>query len=369
MAFRKKYMRKKRTFRKKRGVKRRTFKRYTKKRFIRKRRVTRRGRSTNLRVNASLNMAKFKVRINRRSLDLGDEPEIIQLGNPADLTYSALSGNLPILAQYNQWRIDRIVTYWRVLNKTKSAWRGDICNHALVYSVPNDSSGADGMLEDLMFSSDATKLNNFLLNYTQLRGVSFQKVSWQGGKRTYRPFVTERVSTLAKNTTASPTVIDDIRRVYTKTFRYASSAVRYEAPLFMLVPGLTKSGYEITGTIPVVTGGATNIVSSGNVKVDLDMAVNEFPVLEIWSDVYVTAKQYRNFSSTTPTSAAKATTTAPADILMEPMANEINMDFNKVKQDVQESVMDQITGSHPVIAAVATVAGLRSKRPRDEFKM
>jgi len=54
---------------------------------------------------------------------------------------------------------------------------------------------------------------------------------------------------------------------------------------------------------------------------------------------------------------------------IEPAANEINMDFEKVKEDVKESVMDQITGSHPVIAAVATVAGLR-KRPRhDEFKM
>jgi len=330
---------------------------YRKKRSLRKR--------SSLKVNAALNMARYKIRINRRALDLGDNPEIIHLGNPADLTYSQLSANLPILAQYNQWRIDKIVTHWRVLNKSKNAWRGDVCNHALVYSVPNDSTGADGQLEDLMFSTDVAKLNNFLLNYTQLRGVYFQKVSWMNGSRATKPYITEQITTLSKNTTASPLSATDLRRNYSKTFRYASSAVRYEAPLFMIVPGLTKTTYDITGTIPVVTGGGTTVVSSDRIKADLDMAVSEFPTLEIWSDVYVTAKQYRNFSTAdTPARTTAQLLREP----MEPIVNEINTDFNKIKEDVQDSVMDQITGSHPVLAAVATVAGLR-KRPRDEFKM
>jgi len=359
MAFRKKYIRRKRFARKKRGVKRRTFKRYTKKRIVRKRRVTRRGKMP--RINASLNMARFKIRINRREMDLGDDPEIIPLGNAADLDFQSLADNLPLLRNYNQWRIDKIVTHWRCLNKTKGAWRGDLVNHALVYNVPNDSLSSDGALENLMFNTDTALLNNYLQNYTELRGVNFKKVSWQYGSRTYRPYVTELYSTYAKTSSAAPSVIQDVRRNYSKVFRYASSAVRYEAPLYLLVPGLTKTNYDITGKMPVVTGGATTIVQSGNL-VDLDMVINEFPKLEIWSEVYVTAKQYSNFSSSNP----------PARIFkkpkMEPMANTIDVDFNKVKQDVQESVMDQITGSHPVIAAVATVAGLR-KRPRDEFKM
>jgi len=301
------------------------------------------------RVNSSLNQARFKIRINRRSLDLGDTPEIIHLGNPADLTYTKLSQNLPILSSYNQWRIDKIVTHWRVLNKSRQAWRGDLVNHALVYSVPNDSSGADGTLEDLMFSTDADKLNNFLQNYTQLRGVYFQKVSWMGGKRAYLPFVSERITTLAKNTTATPTAIDDIRRNYAKTFRYASSAVRYEAPLFMMVPGLTKTTYDITGAF-------------GLQEVNADFAINEFPVLEIWSDVYVTAKQYRNFSIVNP----------PTRLMTQPtfdnFANEIHTEADKVKEDVKHGIMDHIANSNPVLGVVAAVAGLR-KRPRDEFKM
>jgi len=363
-------MRKKKTFRKKRVVKRRTFKRYTKKRFIRKRRVARRGRSMNLKYNASLNMAKFRIRLNRRNLDLGDKPEIIHLGNPADLTYSALTGNMPLLGNYNQWRIDKIVTHWRVLQKNIKDWRGDVCNHALCYSVPNDSVDADGQLEDLMFNTSEDKLNALLLNYDQLRGVYFRKCSWKYGSRTYRPYVTELINTYAKNTTAAPSLSQDLRRNYKKTFRYASSAVRYEAPLFLLVPGLTKTNYDISGSIPVVTSGATTIVSSGNIKADLDMAISDYPILEIWSEVYVTAKQCKTFSNSIPPARLMTTTPAPPmDIKLEPEANEINLDFNKVKEDVQQSVMDQITGSHPVIAAVATVAGLR-KRPRhDEFKM
>jgi len=317
---------------------------YRKKRFS-KRRVT-------LKTNSSLNQARFKIRINRRALDLGDSPEIIQLGNAADLTITALSANLPMLSNYNQWRIDKIVTHWRVLNKTPGAWRGDLVNHALVYSVPNDTTGTDGTLEDLMYSTDVDKLNNFLQNYTQLKGVYFQKVSWQHGSRAYRPYITERVATIAKNSSAAPTVIDDIRRNYSKTFRYANSAVRYEAPLYMLVPGLTKTVYDIDGSMV------------GYGAITLDKSINSFPVLEIWSDVYVTAKQYKNFSFTNPPSRVAQTTRLNVD----PIVNEINTDFNKVKQDVQDSVMDQITGSHPVLAAVATVAGLR-KRPRDEFKM
>jgi len=306
-----------------------------------------------MKVNSSLNQARFKVRINRRELDLGDDPEIIQLGNPADLTYTALATNLPIINQYNQWRIDKIVTHWRLKNRTRSAWRGDLVNHALVYSVPNDSSGADGSLETLMYQSNTDTINNMLLNYTQLRGVYFQKVSYMRGSRAYKPYITESITTLAKNSLAAPSIIGDIRRNYTKTFRYASSAVRYEAPLFLVCPGLTKTTYDITGTLTTGTNES---------QVELTKSLNEFPQLEVWSDIYVTCKQYKNFSIV-----AKPTLKSSKP-QMEEMANEINVDFNKVKADVQESVMDQITNSHPVLGAVAAIAGLR-KRPRDEFKM
>lgn len=305
-----------------------------------------------MRVNGSLDMAKFKIRINRRQLDLGDDPEIIPLGNAADLTYNGLVVNLPIMAQYNQWRIDKIVTHWKVLNKSPHAWRGDLVNHALVYNVPNDSGGVDGSLENLMYNSNVDLLNNYLQNYTELRGVHFKKCKWQYGKRVISPYVSERIQTLAKSSTAAPTVIDDIRRNYRKTFRYSSSAVRYEAPVFMVVPGLTKTTYDITGT-------------AGVGEVVLSKAIDEFPKLEIYSDVYVTCKQYKNFSTANPPTLAGQRNLGST---LEPMANEIDLDFNKVKQDVQHSVMDHITGTNPVMAAVAAVAGLR-KRPRDEFKM
>jgi len=346
MAFRKKFIRRKRFARKKRSVKKGTFKRYTKKRIVRRKRVTRRG--TWPKVNASLNIAKFKIRVNRTEEDLGDDPEIIHIGNPADLQYSALAGNLPILGNYNQWRIDKIVTHWRMKQKYGSQFYGDLVNHALVYNVPNDSSGADGSLENLMFSTNTGFMNNVLQNYTQLRGVHFKKVSYKSGSYSYRPYVTERIQTLAKNSTVAPLVIDDVRRNYSKTFRYASSAVRYEAPLFMMVPGLTKKVMDYNGTI-------------GADAVDIRGAIDDFPKLEIWSDVYVTAKQCKNFSSLVPPNVARLPQ-------LEPEANEINTDFNKIKQDVQHSVMDHITNSNPVFAAVASVAGLR-KRPRDEFKM
>jgi len=313
-------------------------------------------------INASLNLNKLKIRLNRRQLDLGDDPEIIALGNAADLTYDKLSQNMPMVGNYNQWRIDKIVHHWRVLNTTRSSWRGDLVNHALVYTVPNDSLEMDATLEALMFNTDVDQLNNFLQNYTELRGVNYKKCRWQGGSRVTKPYVTELINTYSKNGTTAPTLQNDLRRNYSKTFRYASSAVRYEAPVYLMVPGLTKTTYDITGKMPVVTGGATTIVQSGNL-VDLDMAISEFPKMEIWSDVYVTAKQYKNFSRTNPPNRI-----ANPDPVLEPAANEINLDFEKVKEDVKHSIMDHITGSNPVIAAVAAVAGLR-KRPRDEFKM
>jgi len=307
-----------------------------------------------MKINASLDHAKFKVRINRRTLDLGDDPEIIQLTNPADMTYSGLSANLPIIGQYNQWRIDKLVVHWRMKNRTRAAWRGDLVNHALVYTIPNDTTGADGSLEDLMYTSNVDKINNILQNYTQLRGVKYRKVKYEYGSRVMRPYITEWITTLAKNSTAAPTQIGDVRRNYKKSFRYASSAVRYEAPLFMAAPGLKKIVYDITGTL---TGAAAG-------DINLDKSIDEYPQLEVYTDVYVTCKQYKNFSSaTTPT--VLRSKPIPE---MEPIANEINLDFNKVKEDVKDSVMDQITNSHPVLGAVAAIAGLR-KRPRDEFKM
>jgi len=306
-----------------------------------------------MKVNGSLDMAKFKIRINRRQLDLGDDPEIIPLGNAADLTFNGLVVNLPIMAQYNQWRIDKIVTHWKVLNKSPHAWRGDLVNHALVYSVPNDSSGVDGSLENLMFNTNVDLLNNYLQNYQELRGVHFKKCKWQYGKRIISPYVSERIQTLAKNSTAAPTVIDDIRRNYKKTFRYSSSAIRYEAPVYMVVPGLTKTTYDITG-------------ANGGAEVSLTKAIDEFPKLEIYSDVYVTCKQYKNFSTANPPTFAGSRNIGSK---MEPMANEINLDFNKVKQDVQDQVHQEITNSHPIIGAVAAMAGFARKRPRDEFKM
>jgi len=343
MAFRKKFIRRKRFARKKRGVKRRTFKRYTKKRIVRRKRITRR---TRVGINKSLDVARFKIRVNKTLQDLGDDPEIIHLGNTADLTFAALSGNLPILTNYNQWRIDKVVTHWRMRQKHKAEWFGDLVNHALVYNVPNDVNSADGSLEKLMFNTDNDFMNNVLQNYTQLRGVKFRKVSYKGGKYTYRPFVTEYVNTYSKTSTGAPILAADIRRNYAPIMRYASSTVRYEAPIFMMCPGLTKKVMDYTGAI-------------GSGEVSVRGSVSDFPALEIWSDIYVTCKQYKNFSTLTEPNVAR---------LPDQEANEIDLDFNKVKADVQHGIMDHIVNTNPILGAVAAVAGLR-KRPRDEFKM
>lgn len=300
-----------------------------------------------------LEQAHFKIRINRRDQNLGDTPEIIQMGNPADLTYTGLAANLPLIANYNQWKVNKIVTHWRIKNKMPTAWRGDVCNHAIIYKIPNDTTGADGSLEGLMYSSSVDSMNNVLLNYYTYKGFNFKKVSYWGGSYSYKPYVSELVNTMAKNSTAAPTQATDIRRNYKSIFRYASSAVRYEAPLFMVVPGLTKNIWDIDGQI---TAGTTTS------NVELNKSANEYPELEIYSDVYITVKQFKNYP-----------TTAPTKLLMDkkadPFTNEINLDMAQIRQDVQDGIMDSIANSHPVIGAVAAIAGIRSKRPRDEFKM
>jgi len=344
MAYRRKTYKKKKRFGKKRAFKKTVKKVYRRRRSFKKKRVTRRS---SLKINGSLNLARFKVRVNRRDLELGDDPKILALGNAADLAYTKLAANLPIINQYNQYRIDRIVTHWRVKNRNRTDWRGDIVNHALVYKVPNDSTGPDATLEPLMFSTDTAFMNNMLQNYAQLTGVNFKKVSPFGGSYAYRPYVTEQITTLSKTSTAAPVVAQDLRRNYSRTFRYASSAVQYEAPVYIVMPGFTKRKMLYAGTL-----------GTGTVK--MDEVIEEWPQMEIWNDIYITCKQSRQFSVTNP----------PARRLFStnPEINEINTDFNKIKEDVQESVMDQISNSHPVLGAVAAIAGLR-KRPRDEFKM
>lgn len=344
MAYRRKTYKKKKRFGKKRAFKKTVKKVYRRRRSFKKKRVTRRSKP---RVNQSLNVARFRIRVNRFNLALADDPQIIHIGNAADLTYTALSLNLPVLTNYNQWRIDNVVTHWKVKNNIRSDWRGDIVNHALIYKVPNDTAGPDGTLEPLQYNTDTVALNNFLTNYTQLVGVNVKKVSPWGGKIAYRPYVTEQITTLAKNTTAAPTTANDIRRNYSKIFRYASSAVRYEAPIFLVTPGLTKRRVQQTGTW-------------GTNAVDTFIQNTEYPQLEVYSDIYVTVKQNRSFYSGEP---AKLTVKSE-----NPDINNINTDFNKIKQDVQHSVFDHITNSNPVIGAVAAMAGIR-KRPRDEFKM
>lgn len=291
--------------------------------------------------------------MNRFNQDLGDDPEVLNLGNAADLTYTNLAANLPIINNYNQWRIDKVVTHWRIKNRMPNAWRGDLCNHAIVYKIPNDSPTEDGSLENLAFTTNINQLNNVLLNYNTYAGMNFKKVSFWKGSYAFKPYVTEIVATIAKNTTAAPLVINDIRRNYKKSFRYASSQVRYEAPIYMVVPGITKNQYEIDGTLG--TGTTTQ-------DVQLTKTPVEFPQLEVYSDVYVTVKQYKNYPATNPRILRTNTPQVP-------IFNEINADMNAIREDVKEGIVDQIANSHPVLGAVAAIAGIRNKRPRDEFKM
>jgi len=252
---------------------------------------------------------------------------------------------MPMMNNYNQWRIDRVVTHWRIINKNKNDWRGDVCNHGVVVNVPNNSFGEDGAFEDLMYNTDQTELENFLLNYTQLRGVKARRVNIWAGRRAHKPYVSVLRTTYSKNTNAAPTAQGDLVREYPKYFHYADSAVRYETPLFLILPGMVKTKHNYTGTLGAGT-------------VTMAEEVSDFPRFEIWSEVYVSVKQCDLLSLGTP-----------RIMLKDPQINEINTDFNKIKEDVKGGVMDHILGSNPVFGAVAAVAGIRSKRPRDEFKM
>jgi len=349
MGFRKKFTRKRRYTRKKRGVKRRTFKRYNKKRFIRKKRITRRRRALGSGLNGVLAGARFKIRTNRRSLEIKETHVIHPLGNAADLTFSGLANNMSMMNSYNQWRIDKVVTHWRVKGATRKDYRGTECDHAIVMTVPNDAVTADGAFEDLMYNTDQTELQNFLLNYTQLRGVNYRKVSPWKGTRGFKPYISQFMYSYAKNSTAAPSLHQELVRNYSKNFHYSSSAVRYEAPLYMIFPAMKKIQHLTTGQI-------------GADAVDTKYQIDELPQLEIWSDVYVTCKQSDLLSLGTVNK-------IPQLDPLDPEVNTINVDFNKIKQEVRDQVQHEVTNSHPIIGAVAAMAGFARKRPRDEFKM
>jgi len=311
-------------------------------------------------INSSLRQARFKVRLNLGAggveYRLSDQNQVINLVNMEDLTYSKLTANLNILKEYNQWRIDGIKVHWRMLNKNAFQFKGAEVNHALVYEVPNDSTSADGSLETLMYNTNQTQLLNLLKNYTQLAGVRYKKVSYRGGSYWVRPHVDEAITTLNKFSTAAPTQITDIRRNYKKTFRYASTALRYQAPVFMVLPALSFTDVTYAG-------------SYNALPIALQSNATEYPQIEVWQEVYVTARQYKDFTLGDPSRLMRLPST---DVNPEDYnERELNNEITRVKQELKDQVTNEITNSHPLIGAAAAVLGLgaRKRIRHDEFKM
>lgn len=303
--------------------------------------------------NSALKFMKLKIRMNKAVTALNEDGQIVTLCPTTDLRFNALKSNMAMVNHFNEWRIDKIVTHWKLNHYNRFDFTPEV-RHAIVYNIPNDSNGADGAFESIRYSSDADVISALLYNYTQLSGVNYKKVPVSRGSVTWKPYVTEAITTYCKESTAAPTVATDVRRNYKPTFRYKSSAVRYEAPWHMCIPGFVPRQVSTSGRI--TAGGATT-------DVDLDSSNLTYPNIEIWSDVYVTVKGYDELSL------ASAGKKAFPEMEEATFLEDLNMVNADIKNDIKNHVVNEISNTHPAMALAASVLGLRAnKRTRDEIK-
>jgi len=279
----------------------------------------------------------------------------------------------PKLADYYFFRIKKATLRWtlkqfnnrdlrfeRSRTGTYMASTGDISDGGYNNFFPNTNIGG---WVNIMESGTAEYDKNRDFNLETFSANTYlPKIhsAW-GGSRTFRPYVLDYVTSIYTSN-----VVENNNELAT-TGRYQKN---FNA--WLPVGGQITSAWcnDIRLIIPEYTLEAVQdevLKADGTVDHYVNLRRHQFnPFYNITLSVEYEAKgmaQELRIKYPAPPSAPKKAMT------IEPMANEINLDFEKVKEDVKTSVMDQITGSHPVIAAVATVAGLRNKRPRDEFKM
>lgn len=356
--------------RKVRRVKKRSFKRYTKKRV-----QTRRKRSFRKPgVNASLKQVRFKIRVNYGVTEINDSARIIMGVQPNDLTNVQLIKNLPIMGLYNQWRVDKVQCHWRSLDVEKVGFQWKYNKKAISYHVMNDTAAAAFWGTTITRSDQSTTTDgivaSLLSDPTQLSGCKVKHHSPFGGSVTFKPYVTETVSTLSKPVPENaPTAITDIRHNYKGQFRYKSSLVAYECPVFIAIPPIDLKITKITGGI-------------GSDTVDVSSSISDFPQIERYSDIYVTCRNYGSlYTGGTPARvfnpmdhATERMVRAPEPIVNPNIPdyfdyNQIHGQFNKIKEEVQNQVVNEISNTHPVFTAAATMLGLGAKRMRhDEIK-
>lgn len=377
MAFRKRTYRKKK--RSRRVAKKRVFKRYTKKRV-----VTRRKKRSfkGPRVNASLNTVRFKIRINLPDLEINGDAHIKKMIDNQDLTHFRLARNMPMLNNYNQFRVDKVDVFWRDTNIGKQReFRWTYSKKALTYHVQNDTNVAAFWGSTITDPDQDTTTNSIafslLKDPTQLAGCKVKVVNPLRGKVSFRPYLTEQITTLAKqNPDTAPVTINDIRMNYSRRFHYKVSQVQYENPMYMVISPVELLSRNQKGTLVEPT---LNINYDYNTFEKNDY----YPKLERWAYVYVTARQCNQFyTAGLPNRSADELpepiynplhhiTERVLNSNYEPIVNGLHETAEKIKEEVKDQVQNEILNSHPMINAAAGLLGLSNVRKRirhDEIK-
>lgn len=313
--------------------------------------------------------------MNNPVLELNENGRIFSLIDNQDLTHFRLARNCPMLNNYNQWKVDKVETHWRVLDMEKDEYRFLYSKKAMSFHVQNDTNVAaywgsvitdpdQGVTED-------TIIYSLLLDPYQLAGCKMRKHSPLGGKVSFSPYITESITTLAKqNPNNAPAVITDIRHNYKKMFHYKSSQVQYENPAFLVVPPIERLSRNTKGDIMDATVDPPAIKETVNWFEKNDY----FPKLERYSYVYVTAKQCNQFyTGGQPSRIYDPLHHVTQRVLpsnYEPLVNGIHDQINNIKQEIQSQVQAEVVNSHPIMTAAAGLLGLagRKRMRHDEIK-
>lgn len=384
MALRKKYMRKKRYARKKRVYKRRTFKRRP---TMKKMRVSRRKRITPARLNLKRqskrrNYEKFSIMIDIGTVQVSDTDKHLEFRN---FSAKDLTDREPDLLKFLYCRVKKATLRWKLKNfdpkyqrfvrartGTYLADGADIADGANANYFPNATTGAWVNISGSEGTQFAGRQNlNTFSAFT--RNAKLHKA--YGGMRTFKPYVgmlAESMYTL--NTEWEFNELATSKQFFKKFNHWNLLAAQVQSSwmndIRLILPSYNPDAVQNYVYQP---DGVTlkEIVS-------LERRVSA-PFYELTLVVECEARGANlpltdrvNYLAP-PAQVQASAFAAPADVvdgvmLPDKEANTLHEDLNQIKDDVKKSVMDHILGSNPAIAAVAAVAGLRNKRPRDEIK-
>nr|QXN75710.1 MAG: capsid protein [Virus sp.] len=378
MAFRKKFMRKKRYTRRKRGVKRRTFKRYVKKNYKKRRFVTKRRRMAPVRRNMRAESRRQNYQRFTTLLDFGSEA--ISNTNDKHIEFRNFSvqdilNKEPKIADFLFIRVKKATLRWqlkgfnpvdykleRPRTGTYMAATGDLSDGGYNNYFPNADIGL-WMNSALNDTAQSDKNKDFdLENFTG--NCRLAKIhGYKSGMRTFKPYILNVITSLKTNTTSqvNNNELGTATRLQKDFNGWHSIGALGDSgwcnDIRLIIPEFTAMGYE------------DRIYDATNTTLEKVVRLRSHPSFPAYKVQMMLEYECKGQAQSLRMVYAGPEEAKMAKATLEPAINEIQMDFEKVREDVKGSVIDQITGSHPVIAAVAAVAGLRNKRPRDEFKM